>query len=338
MLAGPVLADEEIVARFAFLGCNRIGFTELSEDNPSSANRAQLKVTFDELVAMQPRPSHLFLVGDIVTNYAPGGEVLREQLTAWLELYRSTTLASSGIVTVPIVGNHEVLASRQDPETKQWTDYPNPATVPVWNEVLESLLLWTDGPTLEAPNSDLLTVEQSRLSFTLQVDDLFFIVLNTDTFIDDVTIGDIPVHWLTQQLDKADRDEEIEHVFVLGHKPFLRPGLPGYIVREGERQTADRLLGSSPKVRAFLTSHFHLWDHRPLRSGVPQIIAGNAGTAPSGDFNKNGEGYYGYTVIDLLDSGRIVAHNWGRPIPQPYNSEAPQPPATLRATIQLWPR
>lgn len=328
-------AEPSIECRFVFLGCNRVGFTELDRNHPSSANRVQLLAAFDEVLALEPRPSHFFLVGDLVCGYNPDPKVIEVQLQAWMELYSGHPLAQSEIVTVPIVGNHEVLYSKRDPVTGAWVDYPQPETLDLWNRIMKPLLQWGDGPTTEEPNADLLTHDQHRLSFTVRYRNLLFVALNTDTFIDRVTIGDVPIHWLSAQLDRADRDPSLEHVFVLGHKPLERPGIPGWIIREGERQTMTRLLASSSKVRAFLTSHYHLWDHRHLSSGVPQVIAGNAGTAPSGQFNDEGKGYYGFTVVDLLDNGEIVASSWGRPIPEPYDSQEPQPPATLREKVRL---
>lgn len=322
----PAWAEEGRL-RFAFVGCNRIGFTELSPDNPSSANRMQLWQTCKDL-AVEP-PDYFFLVGDLVTNYAEGGEVLREQLTAWVDLYRQTPLASTRTVMVPIVGNHEVLGSRRHPQTGVWKDYPNPATLPVWEKVMAPYLRWQDGPSVEGDNPDGLTHDQSRLSFTVRHGDVLFLCVNTDTFVDQETIGDVPLHWIRKQLSQAEADPTIRHVFALGHKPVVSPDLPGEFIRPGEAEAMDRLMAQSSKLRAYLTAHFHLWDMRPTWQGVPQIIAGNGGTAPSGQFHAEGKGYFGYTVVELLEDGAVVIENWGRPIPDPYDSAAPQPPARL---------
>jgi hypothetical protein len=319
--------------RFAFVGCNRIGFTELTPDNPSSANRAQLLQTCADLAA-QP-PAYLFLVGDIVTNYADGSETLRSQLEHWVQLYQSSALAGTETVMVPVVGNHEVLSARQDPRTKKWTDFPNPDTLPVWETVLQAYLRWSDGPTTLAPNPDGLTHDQERFSFSVRHDGVLFLCVNTDTFIDSTTIGDVPLRWLEEKLAQAQADDSISDIFVLGHKPVARPDLPGDIVRDGEDQAMDRLMAGSDKVRAYLTAHFHLWDQRSTEHGVLQIIAGNGGTAPSGQFNAGGKGYFGYTVVELLEDGTLVVENWGRPIPEPYDSNQPQPPATLIERIEF---
>lgn len=323
--ADPVPAKP--VLRFAFVGDSSLGFRDQTPENLSSANRRQLLQTCADLA--QNPPDYFFWLGDLVTNYAEGGEVLRGQLQAWRELYQQTELAKSQTKLVPVVGNHEVLRSEQDPVTKAWTDFPNPATLPVWNEVMDSYLLWSDGPTTEGENHDGLTYEQTRLSFTVRQDNVLFICINTDTFIDDVTIADVPLHWIEQTLNQAEADPTVDHVFVMGHRPIERPGLPGVIIRDEKRDGLERLLAASSKTRAYLAGHFHLWDCRTTELGVLQVIAGNGGTAPSGSFNTEGRGHFGYTVVELLDDGRLVLESWGRPIPTPYNSNEPQPAAQL---------
>ena len=332
-LGRPALAQDAPRLRFAFVGCNRIGFTELTPDNPSSTNRQQLLQTCKDLAASPP--AYLFLIGDIVTNYADGAATLQGQLQGWVDLYRATDLSKTGTVMVPVVGNHEVLSARQDPDSKLWTDYPNPETLPVWESVMGPYLLWSDGPTTDGENADSLTHDQSRFSFTVREGDVLFICLNTDTFIDTTTIGDVPLHWLQSKLAQAESDDSIKHVFVLGHKPVVRPDLPGDIIRDGEEQAMDQLMAGSTKLRAFLTAHFHLWDCRATPSGVVQIIAGNGGTAPSGQFNAEGKGYFGYTVVELQADGNVIVENWGRPIPEPYDSNAPQPSARLLERFSL---
>lgn len=306
----------------------------MTPDNPSTANRQQLHQTLADL-AVNP-PSYLFFIGDMVGGYDLGaGELLRGQLQAWKELYEAGPLAHTSTIMVPLVGNHEVLASTQDPRTKLWTDFPNPATLPVWESVMDPYLKWSDGPTTAAPNLDELTHDQQRLTFTVRRGDVLFVCLNTDTFIDLKTIGDVPLQWIKAQLDQAEADPTIAHVFVMGHKPVLRPDLPGDIIRDPENVELDAMMGGHSKVRAYLTAHYHLWDCRRTTQGVLQVIAGNGGTNPSGQFNAHGKGYFGYTVVDLAGDGALTLENWGRPIPTPYDSDQPQPAARLLETLTI---
>ena len=85
--AGPIVIDnpawvdaedrDPTVYRFAFMGCNRLSLDDLSADNPSSANRAQLLADFNTLPSVNPAVSHLFFAGDLVANLDPGTATLQ---------------------------------------------------------------------------------------------------------------------------------------------------------------------------------------------------------------------------------------------------------------------
>ncbi len=329
--------EDRLLYRFSFVGCNRVGFEVDPVLNPSTANVEQLRNTFREVARATPKPSHLFLVGDLILGYT-GYLSTVDQLQAWKRLYERSELKGSGVEMVPIVGNHEMLLSHQNATTKLWRDAPNPIAAKAWREVMKPLLKWRDGPTPNPPNLDSLTDTQEDLSFTVRDRGVLFVVLNTDTFIDNVTVGDIPLHWLEEQLLAAEQDDTISDVFVLGHKPLLKPDLEAAIIREPEIEPALKLLNASTKVRAFLAAHYHLWDMRPLPGGIPQVIAGNGGSPLKGPFIDPEVGYFGYTIVDLMESGKIVVESWGRPVPEPYSSDEPQPPATLRERRVIEPR
>ena len=325
---------DPIEYRFSFIGCNRVGFEVDRTVNPSTANVQQLLNSFREIARSEPKPSHLFFLGDLILGYTSGLSTV-DQLRAWKSLYSRSALPGSGVELVPVVGNHEMLLSHQNPLTKQWRDFPNPPAAIAWKEVMRPWLKWRDGPTLAPPNSDSLTMTQDDLSFTIRDEGILFIVLNTDTFVDNVTTGDIPLFWLEEALREGQNEPTVEHIFVMGHKPLIKPDLEAWIIRDEEIQPALDLLNSHSKVRAFLTSHYHLWDCRVMPGGVPQIIAGNGGSPLKGPFLEPGVGYYGYTLVDILQSGKIVVESWGRPVPEPYDSPSSQPEATLRERIIL---
>ncbi len=335
----PAWVDSEgvdpTVSRFALTCCNRLGCGELTDDNPSSANRAQLLADLSEIPTVDPPASHFFFAGDLVTNLDPGTDTLRSQLTAWLELFRSTPLAASSVQLVPFTGNHEVLLSRKDPVTDKFVEFPNPATLPVWTSLMGPYLRGSNGPTTAAPNPDNLTDDQSRLSYTFQSGDVFFVVLNTDTFIDDTTLGDVPLNWLSDRLDEGQSDPSVRHIFVMGHKPIVappggdEPPGPGSI-RAEEKSPFAGLLAGHAKVRGYLCAHAHTWDYRNLEAGTPQLIAGNAGSQVDPGFNDTGRGYYGYTLLSIHASGTVHLESWGRPIPNPYNAAVIQSATSLR--------
>jgi hypothetical protein len=342
---GPILIDrpawvdaesiDPTIYRFAFVGCNRLGFGELSDGNPSSANVLQLLAILNGLPEVQPAVSHFFMAGDLVTNLDPGTQTLQTQLTAWLELLGTSALPASPIELVTFTGNHEVLVSRKDPDTGDFVEFPNPPTLPVWTSIMAAFIRGNDGPTTALPNMDQLTDDQSQLSYTFQDGNILFIILNTDTFVDDKILGDVPLNWLEERLDQATSNNTVDHVFVMGHKPVVSP--PGAeepagagSIRQEEKAAMAQLLGEHHKVRGYLCAHAHLWNYQVLDGGAPQVIAGNAGSQVEPPFDDTRRGYYGYTLYSLHTSGSVHLESWGRPIPTPYNSDLPQPEATLR--------
>ena len=317
-----------IKCRFSFVGCNRVDFDVDQDINPSTANVGQLKATFRNLAKLKSKPSHFFFLGDLILGYTSGLDTV-EQLQAWRALYEKSRLSRSGVTLVPVVGNHETLLSYKD-EAGSWHDYPNPAAIFAWEDVMKPFLDWHDGPQTTAPNDDQLTISQEVLSFTVREHNILFIILNTDTFVDNLTLGDIPLHWLQQKLDEGEADKTVEHIFVMGHKPLSEVEYKTTLVRDGERQNAENMLAANPKVRAYLAAHYHLWDFRRLSSGLLQITAGNGGSKLKGSFKNPEVGYYGYTLLDILESGEMVVESWGRPVPNPYDGKPKETKVTLR--------
>ncbi len=82
-----------------------------------------------------------------------------------------------------------------------------------------------------------------------------------------------------------------------------------------------QLLDQTPKVRAYLTSHAHLWQLATLPGarGVPQIIAGNGGSPLESSWTEPSP-YFGFTVVSIYASGRGGVTSYRRPAPSPYNS------------------
>ncbi len=286
-LDNPAWVDSEgadpTVFRFALTGCNRLGFGELSDDNPSSANRAQLMADLTAIPNVVPPVSHFFFSGDLVTNLDPGVETLTTQLTAWLGIFTSSPLAQSSVELVPFTGNHEVLLSLQDPDTGEYVEFPNPATLPVWTSLMSTYLRGSNGPTTAFPNLDNLIEDQSQLSYTFQSSDVLFVILNTDTFIDLETLGDVPLNWLADQLNTAQNDPTVNHIFVMGHKPIIAPPGGGEApgpgsIRAEEKEPLAQLLAAHSKVRGYLCAHAHLWEYSHLANGTPQLVAGNGGS------------------------------------------------------------
>ncbi len=320
--------NQEIAQRFVFFGCNRVAAKQAA-GNPSTANRAQLTADFQEIARMSPAPSYLFFTGDLVLNEVAGNVTLQNQLNAWVREYEAGPLAGSPVKLVAMTGNHEVLVQTGD---RDETELPNPSTLPVWQQTMAAYIRGSNGPSNAPPNEDHLTQDQSQLSYTFTQDNLGFMVLNTDTFTTANINSQVPLNWTDHQLDALQQDPNVEHIFVLGHRPINSLDPDENAIHPAHGRSLLDQLQFHHKVRGYLCAHAHHWNFQRLE-GFPQVTAGNGGSKPEKNFARHG--YYGYTVVQLSRSGGVFIESWGRPIPDPYDSPNPQPAATLRERFSL---
>lgn len=246
--------------RFVFFGCNRISGSGAS-GNPSTANRAQLSADFQEIANLVSTPRYLFFTGDLVLNEVAGNTTLQNQLTAWVQEYQAGPLASSPVQLCAMTGNHEVLVQTGSDET---TELPNPSTLPVWVQIMKPYLLGNNGPTTAAPNPDRLTHDQSELSYTFIDGEVGFMALNTDTFTTDNVNSQIPLSWISGQLDALQSNPAVKHIFVLGHRLIVSIDPDNLGIQPQQASLFQTMLGGHSKVRAYLCAHAHAWNYQKL--------------------------------------------------------------------------
>jgi len=104
-----------------------------------------------------------------------------------------------------------------------------------------------------------------------------------------------------------------------------------------------RAMRENSKVKLFLASHLHEWDAFRLDggSGVWQIVEGNGGAHLDESWKPDGGQYYGYSMVTIYNSGKIILEGYGRPVPPPpqkfYEDEpVPPEPATLREQLVIF--
>lgn len=322
---------------FAFFGCNRLDGEGVEKtQSASTANVAQLVRSFQDIAKLKRLPRYVFLAGDVVKAKEPGTEVLAQQLSAWVELAtdpQQNPLIDKGVPVVAFTGNHELLVNQKDGQCK-YAQCPNPPVYPYWQEFMANnpahydFIIGNNGP--KQGGADGLLDDESRLSYSLRDQDVLYIILNTDSRIDHDTIGDVPMAWLKQQLQTAQQDASIHHVFVMGHKPLQssdgdQGGDPGdRTIRPEQAEAFYRLLndpagdGSSTKVRGYLAAHAHEWGYKQaLTIGgytgkVPQIVAGNGGSQPNDAWQNTPDAYFGYTLVEIGRDGSVTAQSYGR--------------------------
>lgn len=325
----PMVSEGDPVTQwFAYMGCNRVADGAGSQNLPSTANVPNMIQDFAEIAdpeLQSPILSHLIMVGDLVVNHVPGTATLASQLEGWKAVFQTTPLSGSDVQLVTLAGNHEMLQKINDEETQ------NPPTGEVFTQAMMDFIPASNGPTQAAPNLDGVARDESKLTFSFQSGNRFFIQLNTDTYTGDDTpagIGFVPLYWLQDQLIKAQDDASIDHVFVFGHKPIKGEEGAGETIAPSQIDAFTGMLcnpkgdNSGTKVRGYFTAHAHYWQQRSLECPASdgtllQIISGNGGTSPEQAFFLPPNGYFGYTKVGITESGALVLEARGRFITVP---------------------
>ncbi len=342
--AGGGGAGDPLGSSFVFVGCNRIQKADWDPvGDPASANLPQLQQTFADVAALSDTPKFLFFTGDLVLGLVSSTATLSGQLSAWGSVYQTDPIAAK-VPVVPLVGNHEMLYKSSGVE------YSNGPADAVWTSWLAAQGFGShagNGPTGAAPNPDALQDDQRQLTFSFDDQGTHFVVLNTDTWTTtpDATtgstqIGWIALQWLMGDLQAAQADPNVARIFVLGHKPIVNPAggtTSADAVNPALNASFAALLDSTPKVKAYLAAHAHLWDARALPGsrGVYQVVAGNGGSQLETGWNVASP-YYGFTEIRVYQSGRVGVVSHQRPVPNPYYA-SPAAAAVAAAELTIAP-
>src|SRR5260370_40456142 len=123
----------KIAYSFVFMGCNRLLKGDKSPDNPSTANLPQLERSFTEIAAIRPRPSFVVFTGDLVLGLTSNLTELRDQLDAWIDVYRNSDLGhDKKIRLIAMPGNHESLVGEKGAQKS------NPGAEAVWLTEMQS--------------------------------------------------------------------------------------------------------------------------------------------------------------------------------------------------------
>jgi hypothetical protein len=328
-------ADDAVLYAFAAIGCNRINEPDIRPDNPSTANLAQLDRTFAEIAALDPLPELLFFTGDLVFGLARDLTVLEAQLRAWIDVYRRSPVGRSGkIRLVALPGNHESLRLNEEGH-----EIPNRGAEAVWLRVMSPYIAGDNGPGAGGPDD--LDTDQRRLTYSFRHRNTHFVVMNTDPY---ATIGDVPWTWAMADMARARRDRAVQTIFCLGHKPAFTPAdaYPDFSL-DGRPRHRDRLWNAmnDARVTAYIVAHSHMYERkryaslsRPGVRGTWQIVAGNGGSQLETLWiRRAGPGFFGFTVIKVMASGRVFAESWGRDFPA-GRYMAPSPPSEFPTTIR----
>lgn len=363
-IEGRAAGQDPVKLSFLFMGCNRIQHSDwkkIKDDDPSSANLPQFRQTAQDIAGLDPTPAYLFFTGDLVVNLEDDrGEKLKKQLDAWTELFNASPLAAK-LTLIPLPGNHEMLRKLDDDkDDEDKVEVPNSHVDPIWVQWLhkshfDTFARRANGPRAGHPEKDHLADDQSELTYSFDVGDIHFVVVNTDsltTIVDPETkkpyIGWIPYHWIEKDIQAAQADSRVSAIFVLGHKPITIPkaGEEDTIINTRDHPLADKLktlLAANDKVRGYLCAHEHAWDRTALDSSgkVWQVVAGNAGSQLNSSF-LSGTPFFGFSRINVYLSGKVGLVSYQRPANKDKTlyiagPPTPPPPAQPQPEIILYP-
>lgn len=324
---------DTLLFSFSFAGCNRIDYNDRNNDsatNASKANLSALKRIFNELSREQQKPVLLFFLGDMVLAENTT-EDLDNQLAAWVEQYRDSSFSkiqASGIELVAVPGNHEMLYYKNYGISGH-DEWPLKGATDIWMKHMQ-VYMPADREAIGGADS-----LDNRMTFAFVRYNVGFIVMNTDTYNAPTQAnpygveGIIPMEWIINKVQAFREDPEIDHIFVLGHKPYYIDGKP---------ETGHEGLPEGPAlwpklkeshVVALLSAHVHDYQRmQPGNEGTYQVIAGNAGS-------KGAATFFGYSTIRVYKSGVLELISKGYDIGQPYYKPVPDHPFTVRDSTRL---
>ena len=315
----PVDPDS-IAFSFVFMGCNRVDGkdTRNSNTNASTANIPELERTFNEIAGLNPAPAFYFFLGDEVLGLEKDTSALSTQLQAWKLQYANkifSGLPASGIQLVAIPGNHEMLYETKTKKGKE--EVPNKHATDTWINQMSSYM--PTGVTINrVSGKDSL---DNRMTYSFTYNNTHFILLNTDTYNKNGTIGMAPAEWIIADIVAAKKDPAVKHIFLLGHKPAI-VSQPIYVY-DGENTMDTSVVKAiwpvmdSNQVEAMLSAHSHQYDRLQPDSNMSyQVIAGNGGSPYEHKAAKDtARQFFGYTIVYIMKNQQVIVQSMGRSVP-----------------------
>ena len=325
--SAPNVDPNGIAYSFAVFGCNRVNAAD-TIGNPSTANVAQLNQSFADIAALNPRPKFLVFAGDEVLGYTNDTTALAKELTAWRALYEASPLANSGVELVALPGNHEVQGA---------THIAYAAAERTWLRIMAPYIgRGGNGPTAGGPDN--LQTDQSHLSYSFDFQDSHFVTLNSDPVGKD---WHVPVSWVQSDLAAA-KSKGAKHIFVFDHKPaFPYPTVAtDGLSQDTSSRNAFWAILQSAQAEAMFSAHNHVYYRsQPANGKTWMIIAGNGGSSLEATIDPSipSSGlYYGFTLVSVTNSGRVIERSYGRPVPAGgYVSTAGVSAATVRDSAEI---
>jgi hypothetical protein len=291
------------------------------------------------------KPSMLFFNGDMIMGYGNADPAVvtaanvatsdyykyGQQYAFWRGMV--TGLQETGTYVVPVPGNHEV-------QSKPLGKKSQVANENAWRANMGDLIIdksrfpfattnlnfsgdSNDANFVDPTVPDNLTTSQKQLSYSFDVADSHFVVINTDPVGSD---GNAPNAWLSNDLASA-AARGVKHNFVFGHKPAAP-----YVYKTGaapsgmNAASAATFWGLMEEYKAtYFCGHEHIFNVSkptfttaagPVGGNSYQVIVGSGGSpfdAAASDvtFNPATDRTYAWATVQVHQSGLVDVKAYG---------------------------
>jgi hypothetical protein len=313
---------DTLLYSFVTVGCNRVDKDDIAEDNPSSGNVIQLRKTFEEVSQLKPVPDYFFFTGDMVMGYVKFDTAkLAKELSAWRNIFETSTLAKTKIKLVAVPGNHELLISK-----KASTGM---AEEKIWLREMAPFVRGSNGP--KKGGKDSLDNDESKMSYSFDYKGSHFVMLNTDGMGQECRA---PKYWVNDDLEKA-RANNPAHIFVFSHiPPYGAPKMNGPVEQLDDNYAFWDVLEKN-KADAMFSAHDHVYCRLlPHPGKTSMVISGNGGS-PLNERCTEAQKFYGYTLVKVYKSGKVITCAMGRPVPKAGYMAPVDGPTTPRDSANI---
>ncbi|HEY5975472.1 MAG TPA: metallophosphoesterase [Geobacteraceae bacterium] len=330
---GPLRATQTTdrpILRFAVMGDSRHDAAAPAitpQDQRWLQNSKVLARLVDEVRAA--RPELLFFLGDMIYGYTTDRPTLERQYAYWRGMLAG--LLEGGTYLVPVPGNHELQEKGTTADGRQyklarprneqaWRDNMGDLIVDTrrWQELLGSPIAWdpANSPPLGGPDS--IVTDQRQLSFSFDLRDMHFTVINTDAVGNDAKA---PVAWLADDLARA-KSRGASRFFIFGHRPaYSHKYLPnvenvGLDTFPANQQAFWDLVEGYRAT--YFCGHQHLFHASQPRAGQGgrswQVIAGSGGSPfdiQPAQVRSPTDRTYAWVLVTVLADGRVRLEVFG---------------------------
>ena len=272
----------------------------------------------------------LFFNGDMIVGYTTDKGILNRQYAYWRGI--SANLMETGTYIFPVPGNHEVQEKSVNAKGKT-EKVANGINEESWRENMGDLIVdalrWKNitgkeisafdidnAPMIGGPDN--IQTPQSQLSYSFDVAENHFTVINTDPTGND---GHAPTYWLADDMQKA-KDRGAKNFFVFGHKPAFTYQYKADIGTDGIDKFPDNQAAFWTTIEQFKATYFcghqHVFNtmQPTLANGGKawQIMVGTGGSPFSvekADSTHPQDRMYAWAIVKLHASGKVHLDAYG---------------------------